>query len=85
VKCDQVYLHICDNLDQKIDSPKCREIKKHIQACPDCQAYLDSLKKTVAIYRALPVPQLSKKAHRDLFSTIRVMTRGSGKRNLKTK
>jgi hypothetical protein len=80
MKCEQVYLHICDNLDQKIDSPQCRQIKQHLEACPDCQAYLDSLKKTVALYRALPVPKMSKQAHRKLFATIRSITHTAAKK-----
>jgi anti-sigma factor RsiW len=79
MKCNQVYLHICDNLDQKIDSPRCRQIRTHLDTCPDCRAYLESLKKTVTFYRALPVPNISRKAHRELFSTIRSMTRQPAK------
>jgi len=69
-KCIDVYHHICDNLDQKFDSPECREIRKHMEACPDCRAYLDSLKKTVVLYRSLPAPHISRSAHARLFKII---------------
>jgi len=70
MKCDDVYRHICENLDQEIDSPQCREIKRHLESCPDCTAYLDSLRRTVSLYRVLPAPSLSKSAERELFKTI---------------
>jgi anti-sigma factor RsiW len=70
MKCDQVYLHICDNLDENLNSPRCREIKAHLRECPDCQAYLDSLKKTITLYRAIPEPSLPARAHRRLLKSL---------------
>lgn len=73
MKCAEVYLHICDNLDQDIDSPRCREIKKHLVTCPDCVAYLDSLKKTVALYRAVPAPRAPRAARANLLRALRTI------------
>lgn len=56
--CVEVYHHICDNLDQNLDSPECREIRKHLGECPDCTAYLDTLRQTVRLFRAIPPPPL---------------------------
>lgn len=74
MKCDEVYLHICDSLDEDLASPQCRMIKQHLEKCPECQAYLDSLKTTIALYRAVPEPSLPARAHRNLFSTIAALT-----------
>ncbi len=62
-RCADVYRHICDNLDQKLDSPECRAIKKHLEGCPDCQAYLASLKQTIRLYRTLPSPRVPEGLH----------------------
>ncbi len=75
MKCSEVYLHICDNLDEEINSPRCREIRDHLEACPDCQAYLTSLKKTIVLYKSLPVPRVSREAHRALLATIKEISR----------
>ena len=74
MKCDEVYLHICDSLDEDLGSPQCRAIKKHLEHCPECQKYLDSLKMTIALYRAVPEPRLPAEAHRELFKTISTLT-----------
>ncbi len=74
MKCDEVYLHICDNLDEDLGSPQCRAIKKHLAACPECQKYLDSLKTTIGLYRTMPEPRLPADAHRKLFKTIAALT-----------
>jgi anti-sigma factor RsiW len=75
MKCDRAYLHICDNLDENLHSPRCREIKAHLRECPDCQAYLDSLKKTIALYKAMPEPSVPTRVHRELFKTLTALRR----------
>ena len=77
--CRKVYRHICENLDQNLDSPQCREIKKHLESCPDCLAYLDSLKKTIRFYRAMPEPKLPEGTHLKLLTVIaREVTKHAG-------
>jgi predicted anti-sigma-YlaC factor YlaD len=74
MKCDEVYLHICDSLDEDLGSPQCRAIKKHLERCPECRSYLSSLKTTIALYRAVPEPRLPVQAHKELFKTITALT-----------
>ncbi len=73
--CRKVYRRICENLDKGLDSPQCREIKKHLEKCPDCLAYLDSLKKTVLLYRVMPSPAVSKAMRTRLFKVVGTETR----------
>jgi len=70
MKCKEVYLHICDNLDADLNSARCREILRHLGACPDCAAFLDSVRKTVTFYQSFPSPKVPRKAHRNLVHTI---------------
>lgn len=69
--CNDVFQHLCENLDENLDSPKCRMIKQHLDGCPDCMTYLDGLKKTVALYRLYPVPHRSKKSATRLASLFK--------------
>ena len=72
MKCSDVFLHICENLDQGLKSPQCSRIKKHLDGCPDCKAYLSSLKKTVGLYRTMPTPKVTASAHNKLFKSIKM-------------
>ncbi|HTY01180.1 MAG TPA: zf-HC2 domain-containing protein [Bacteroidota bacterium] len=73
MRCIDAYRFICDNLDQSVDSPECREIRRHIEGCPDCQSYLDSLKKTVVLYRAeTSAKSVPPAVHRRLMKIIKV-------------
>jgi anti-sigma factor RsiW len=72
MKCTDVYRHICDNLDQRLGTRRCREIRLHLRVCPDCRAYLASLKRTVILYRSVPSPRLPKAAHDRLIRVLNV-------------
>lgn len=68
--CREVFTHICENLDQDLASPRCRDIRKHLDGCPDCSIYLDSLKKTITLYRKYPKPKISPKARKSLYGAL---------------
>lgn len=68
--CRQVYQHICEHLDEDLSSPRCRRIRQHIEGCPDCKEYLESLKKTVVLYRAVPTPPVPRVVHRSLARAL---------------
>ncbi|MFA5834421.1 MAG: zf-HC2 domain-containing protein [Bacteroidota bacterium] len=70
LSCGKVYEHLCDNLDAKLDSESCRRIKAHIKGCKNCSALLDSLKKTVYLYKQYPAPALPEQSRKKLFAVI---------------
>ncbi|HTY35772.1 MAG TPA: zf-HC2 domain-containing protein [Bacteroidota bacterium] len=64
--------HLQGELDTKLHARSCREIRKHLADCPNCTAYLDSLKKTVFLYRHYPDPRLPKRTRQRLFAILRL-------------
>lgn len=72
INCKSVAEHVCDELDEDINSAACRAIKKHLESCPNCTAYLDSLKKTVLIYKHTPNHRFPSKARKKLFATLKI-------------
>lgn len=70
--CNEVYRHLCQNLDERLNTPECRQFREHLARCPNCIAYLDSLKKTISLYRQYPVPRLSRKRRRELYAVLRL-------------
>ena len=70
MKCKEAYLRICDNLDADPDSEKCREVLKHLETCADCAALLDSVKKTVLLYKSTPTPRVPTATHKRLVRAI---------------
>ena len=46
-----VYKQICDFMGEDLDAPACQEVAEHLENCPNCKVYLDTVKKTVTICR----------------------------------
>ena len=72
VCCHDVLNHICEELDTRLTSAKCRELKRHLEQCPNCTAYLDSLRKTIRLYSSAPNPRLPRKARKQLFVVLKL-------------
>jgi len=51
VHCRQLLHHICEYMDGELDAETCAELEAHLAECPDCRSLLDSLRKTVSLYR----------------------------------
>ena len=45
----EVYKQICDFMGEDLDAPVCKEVAEHLENCPKCKVYLDTVKKTVTI------------------------------------
>jgi len=72
ISCADVAKHVCENLDEQLNSPLCRQIKKHLQECPNCAGNLANLKKTIAPYKKVPEPCLPESAYRNLLSVLKI-------------
>ena len=51
INCKDVMHHICDNLGEELDSPKCIEIKAHLEECDCCRNYRESIDTTIRLYK----------------------------------
>lgn len=58
--CAEVYRFLVEELDEHLDEPSRLTIKEHLSSCENCASTLQSLKKTVSLYKSQPsliVPQ----------------------------
>ena len=62
-------LNICTELGEDLDSPSCKELRKYIKTCPDCEAFVDSMKKTIRLYQDY-TPPYSAKIRKRLFKKL---------------
>jgi predicted anti-sigma-YlaC factor YlaD len=73
MKCKDAYRRICEDVGLNLNSPKCRAIKKHLESCPDCSAYYDSVRKTVFLYQEYPNPRMPGSSRKKLHSILRTL------------
>lgn len=67
--CKEVMAHICDNLGEELNSPKCLEIKSHLQNCEHCRKYFTSIESTIEFYKKYNVT-VSEEAHNRLLDCL---------------
>ncbi len=60
--CLKVLRRLSAYLDDELSGDVCREIRKHLGACPKCEVFLDSLRQTVNLCRHSPTHGLSPRA-----------------------
>ncbi len=69
VSCKDVMSHICDSLGEDLNSPTCINIKVHLEKCPNCQKYFDSVDSTIQFYKEYNV-ELDNEGHDKLLSVL---------------
>ena len=57
-------------LDGEASAEICAEIRRHMSDCPKCRVVVDTLRKTVTLYRALPDPEIPDSARERLYKTL---------------
>jgi mycothiol system anti-sigma-R factor len=71
VRCPDVLDHICEELDVKLTTAQCRELRRHLSECPNCTAYLDSLK-TIKLYSSAPSKHAPGTLRKQLFASLKL-------------
>lgn len=69
--CKDVMSHICDNLGEDLDSPKCTEIKNHMENCGKCQKYYKSINITIQSYKTYEV-KITDDVHKNLMDFLKL-------------
>ena len=57
--CVDLLCQLSAYIDDELPSDICKEIRRHLGACPNCEVFIASLQHTVTLCRHRPVPQLT--------------------------
>jgi predicted anti-sigma-YlaC factor YlaD len=69
VTCLEVMSHICESLGEDLNSERCRDIKSHLEQCPECTNYYKTVQITIDYYKKYNV-DLPPEAHNRLMSFL---------------
>lgn len=58
-QCVDLLRQLSAYIDDELPSDICREIRRHLGACPNCEVFIASLKQTVTLCRHRPAPELT--------------------------
>ncbi|GAB4366261.1 MAG: hypothetical protein Kow0042_06030 [Calditrichia bacterium] len=64
---------LCNYLGEDLDHPMCQELLQHVNECPECRQYIESIKLTVHLcretFQTVPVPEHVKE---NLFKKLKI-------------
>ncbi len=69
-QCHLLLEKLSDYLDGEVSAELCAEIEHHLDGCDDCRVVVDTLRKTMALYRELPQPELPLEARLRLYKSL---------------
>lgn len=68
--CLKVLRRLSEYLDQDLSTSICKEIRKHLDACPNCEVFVASLRQTIRLCRQAVPPRLSPALKAQIHSEI---------------
>ena len=69
-KCRELLGDLSGFLDGEALDEICAEIRRQTADCPKCRIVVDTLRKTVTLYRKLPEPEMPDSARERLYKTL---------------
>ena len=68
--CQALLSQLSEYIDGELEEAFCAEIERHLATCENCQVVVNTLEKTVALYRQLPAPKLTAEKQDRLFKAL---------------
>ncbi len=78
-RCRELFARLSEYLDGEMEEALCAETETHLEDCPPCRDFLESLRRTVALLDRLPaekVPEEIRREVRDSLERLRRERRG---------
>jgi RNA polymerase sigma-70 factor (ECF subfamily) len=69
--CPDVVRLFSQHLEDDITAERCARMEKHLEACARCQATCDSLKQTLALCHATPLPEVPEDVRESVRRALR--------------
>jgi anti-sigma factor RsiW len=68
--CRHLLGDLSDYVDGEASAELCAEIERHLGDCDNCRVVIDTLRRTVKLYRGLPGPALPSAARERLYRSL---------------
>ncbi len=68
--CRELKAQLSNFVDGELDDAVCAEIERHLAECDNCRVMVDTLKKTVVLYREAPEETVPPDVHARLVKVL---------------
>ena len=75
IECKEHLGCLSDYVDGELDPELCAELERHMAECGDCRVVVDTLRKTVSLYRSYGHEDLPPDAKERLYAVLKLETR----------
>lgn len=72
VECSEHLNCLSEYLDGELDPALCAEIERHMAECGDCRIVVDTLRKTVSLYRRYGHEEVPADAKERLYAVLKL-------------
>ena len=69
-RCGELLDRLSDYIDGELEASLCVELEAHLADCPDCRVMVDTVRKTVTLYRAQAPTELPADVEDRLFKVL---------------
>ncbi len=67
-ECRKLLEQLSEYIDGELDLETCSAIEEHSRDCEPCQAFIESLRRTVTFIQALPRPSIPEELKKELLA-----------------
>lgn len=75
MQCKEMLGSLSDYVDGELEIALCQEIERHMAGCGNCRAVVDTLRKTVYLYRDHGHAELSDDTRARLYAVLKLEAR----------
>src|SRR5579864_1992983 len=69
-RCQDILQDLSLYIDREASASLCEEIERHLSECADCEVVVDTLRRTISLYHALPQPEMPERLRARLYHTF---------------
>jgi len=70
--CRELLSTLCDYVDGELEEALCAELEAHLAECPDCRVLVDTLRRTIVLYRTQSRPSMPDDVKARLYRVLKL-------------
>jgi anti-sigma factor RsiW len=70
--CQDLLGQLSDYLDGELEAALCARLEEHLAECPDCRVLVDTMRKTIVLYRAQTLTELPTGVKSRLYQVLKL-------------
>jgi anti-sigma factor RsiW len=76
MKCQDILKELSEYVDGELDPRLCEELERHMEDCHPCLVFVNTLKKTISLYKYASSEALPKEVHLRLHDFLKKKCQG---------